>query len=193
MAPRGRGSFCAQGFGSLLHTAAPEPLLLGVGHQRSHGPPRGQASDPLGLRVRPEPLGHSTALWGERACPYRLLSPPWPELPRCPAAPRWESLNLLLFSLCYRALIWSLCRPEARVSPWQPCASPARQLTRASETGGQAFHQPGGQSFFSAHDALPSPQPLIPLPLPRPSVSTPVHPETPPEESIGPLPGGLKS
>lgn len=112
--------------------------------------------------------------------------------PSCPAAQRWESLNLLLFSLCYRALIWSLCRPEARVSPWQPRASPARQLTRASETGGQAFHQPGGQSFSSAHDALPSPQPLISLPLPRPSVFTPMHPETRPEESIGPLPGELK-
>lgn len=41
------------------------------------------------------------------------LSPPWPSLP---AAQWWESLYLLLFSLCCQGLIWQLVLPEARVS-----------------------------------------------------------------------------
>ena len=102
--------------------------------------------------------------------------------PSCPAAQRWESLNLLLFSLCYRALIWSLCRPETRVSPWQPRASPARQLTGASGTGSQAFHQPGGQSFSSPTMPCPVPSPLYP--------SLCCAPRSPPPCTLRPPPRG---
>lgn len=118
-------------------------------------------------------------------CPRRGLS--------CPAAQRWESLNLLLFSLCYQALICSLCRPEARVSPWQPHASPARQLTGASGTGGQAFHQPGGSLSPPPTMPCPAPSPSHPSLCCAPQSPPPCTPKSPPRGAHRALPGELKS
>lgn len=180
MAPRGLGSFCTQGFSSLLHTAAPEPLLLGAGHQRSHGLPRGQASDLLGLRVWPKPPGHSTAPRGEWAHPHRLLSPPWPELPRCSAMGKSESVAI--FSLLSGPYLVTVPPRGQGLSLAAPCLScpPADQ---SQWDRGPGLPPAWGQSFSSAHDALPSPQPLTPLPLLCPSVSSPMHPEITPQRS----------
>ena len=180
MAPRGLGSFCTQGFGSLLHTAVPEPLLLGTGHQRSHGPPRGQASDLLSLRALPEPPGHSTAPQGEWAHPHLLLSPPWPKLPSCPAMGKSESVAI--FSLLSGPYLVTVPPRGQGLSLAAPCLSclPADRSQRDREPG---LPPAWGAVFLLPYDALPSPQPLIPFPLLCPSVSTPVHPETTPQRS----------
>ena len=119
---------------------------------------------------------------GERGCPHRLLPLPWPELPHCPAVGKSESVAI--FSQLSGPYLAAVCCPEARVSPWQRHAPSRPPLTRASGTGGWAFHRPRGRSFSSTHTALPRPQPLIPLPpavplgphapsMPRP----PSHPQ----------------
>lgn len=62
------------------------------------------------------------------------LCPHWG--PSCPTAQLWESLNLLLFSLCYQGLIWPLCATQRPGSlSWQHCAphpppTPQSQLDR---------------------------------------------------------------
>lgn len=177
---------------------APSPACQdpgeGVLHQTSCCPlPRGQASDPalsagslewLGPH-HPELPQHSS-LRESRPVLTASLSPPWPELP---ATQQWESLNLLLFSLRYRGLIWPLCCPEARVSllaapcprPPTSCPGPVRQESRPSAR----FMGVEGAGLFPQL-ALPSPGPspsatpcLSTLtPAPRGSSGTPWRVET---------------
>lgn len=87
--------------------AGPEPVLAGG------------AQAPGTQRSRPR---------GERGCPHRLLSLPWPELPHCPVVGKSESVAI--FSLLSGPYLAAVCRPEARVSPWQrhaPSRPPADQ------------------------------------------------------------------
>ena len=78
---------------------------------------------------QPRPLvaqsSHSKAPRGDQRCPLRGLSHP--------TAPRWESLNLLLFSLCYRGLIWPPCATQRSGSLSGQHRAPARPAPHASD------------------------------------------------------------
>lgn len=104
---------------------------------------------------------------GEQSCPHRGLS--------CPTAPRWESLNLLQFSLCYQGLIWPCVPPRGQgLSPGSTAPPPCWAQCHGLPTGCPGPVRQEAKAFCQ-HCPPARPQPCPPTLHPRRQVWHPLE------------------